>query len=197
MQRRSPSGDRRGSSPRRWGSRLFLWALPLLAGVVPIAAAQSEQLDEYDVKSAYLFNIARFVEWPESALALGDSSFVICVVGNDPFGPKLDARFHDRTIHGLKIRVERRQHADELPFCHLVFIALPSGEEVQRLLHHLEGDPVLTVGDRLPLARTGGIMNFYLEDDAVRFEMNPAAIDRSRLRVSSKLLNLARIVEAG
>lgn len=154
-------------------------------------------LDEYDVKAAYLYNFAKLVEWPDSLFAAGDTSFVIVVVGSDPFGAKLDDRFRGRRISGRSIRIDRVAHMHELPPCQVLYIALNDEAEIGDILRRADGHPVLTVGDHPPIARQGGIVNFYLEAEAVRFEMSPAAIERSRLSVSSKLLSLARITEGG
>jgi len=154
-------------------------------------------LDEYDVKAAYLYNFAKLVEWPDSLFAQEDTSFVIVLVGTDPFGAKLDDRFRGRRISGRSIRIDRVAHLHDLPACQVLYLALSDEAEAVEILKWADGHPVLTVGDHLPIAQQGGIVNFYLEEEAVRFEMSPAAIERSRLSVSSKLLSLARITKGG
>lgn len=178
---------------RRAGAFLCLLALLSAALVAPLVAQTA--VGEYDLKAAYLFQLARFITWPESALGPGDPEFVITVLGEDRFDSKLEAQLSHRTLFGRPIRIARCIEVEEVGRTHVLFVATEVEDQVEATLRSTAERPVLVIGDRFPLARAGGAMNFYLEDGAVRFEVNPAALERAGLHASSKLLSLARIHE--
>jgi hypothetical protein len=158
--------------------------LAVIALAAPASAA--DRVGEYQVKAAFLKNLTRFVERPG-----GGAAWTICVVGEDPFGAALDAIAGDGG--GVTIAV-RRVRGREVGDCAIVFV---SGSEVDRLpavLGTVKGTPVLTVGDTEGFAARGVILNFFVEESRVKFEVNVDAAKRAQLKISSRLLGLARIV---
>jgi hypothetical protein len=160
-----------------------LLALVLLAAPL---RAQDEVSDEYRVKAAFLFNFLKYVEWPPSA---ADGPMRICVAGRNPFGKFLEETVKDESINGRMI--ETRVILEPEGGCHLLFV--PTGAASTAYLRALRGEPTLTVGERPDFIGQGGIISFSLVDGNVRFTINPAAAERAKLRVSSRLLELARI----
>lgn len=157
-------------------------------------ASGSQPPPEYLIKAAYLYNFAMFVEWPTAAFARADSPIVIGVLGSDPFGPVLDQTVRNKTVNSRHIRIDRVQSTQDLSRCHILFVSPSETSRLNDVAYRLGGSSVLIVGDTAGLARRGAIITFAVEDNKVRLEVNIEAAKRARLSISSKLLNLARIV---
>jgi hypothetical protein len=169
-------------------------ALAIAVGAVPVQGL-SPTPTEHQVKAAFLYNFANFVEWPAVALGSPDSPLRVCVVGADPFGDALDDAFRDQVIQSRKVEVSRGRTLAAVGRCHIVFLSRSEEPRWPQLLAQLRGTPALTVADGPPLVRQGGMVNFVLEAKRVRFEINRAAAEDAGLRISSKLLALARLVD--
>jgi hypothetical protein len=172
-----------------------LLAVLLLAA--PAGAARSPEEDlEYGVKAAFLYNFAKFVDWPAGAFPDARSPFNLCVLGDDPFGPLLDRTVADDSIDGRPIAVRRGARLAELRGCHVLFVSRSERERRREVLAALHNAAVLTVGDADGFLADGGMIDFVLESNRVRFEVNLAAVEKSPLKMSSKLLRLARVVRS-
>jgi hypothetical protein len=140
---------------------------------------------EYQVKAAFLFNFLKFVEWPATT---NDSPWVIGVLGHDPFGDILDNTVRGKLVNGRLVEVRRYAKAGEVKDCNILFIGRSEFERT--------GTPVkaglLTVGESPEFLKSGGIINFYLEDNRVHFEIQASAARTLCLRVSAQLLKLGR-----
>jgi hypothetical protein len=158
------------------------------------AVAQTLQAEEYAVKAAFLFNFARFTEWPAAAFASDDAPLVLCIVGTDPFGPALDA-IEKKPVKGHPLRVDRKATEDGLSRCHVAFISRSRAGDLAEVLKPIETARVLTVSDIPDFARKGGMIGLLMEERKVRFEINVSAADRAGLKLSSQLLKLASIVK--
>jgi hypothetical protein len=145
---------------------------------------------EYQVKAAFLYNFIRFVEWPPSAQS-GD--LIVCMAGRNPLGPYFEGTVKGETTGGRPIvpRVILEPDAD----CKVVFV--PRGATTSAYLRAARGVPVLTIGEADDFLEAGGIINFYGDNGKVRFEISTQAAERSQLRLSSRLLRLARIRNPG
>jgi YfiR/HmsC-like len=162
--------------------------------LAPRLVAQSEALAEYQVKAAFLFNFAKFVDWPESAFSDGRAPIVLGVVGENPFGDDLSNIVSGQQVKGRSIRVGRFKFGDDLRSCHVVFVSASEHAHVSQILASLRGAGALTVSDLDGFAAAGGVMQFVTEDSRVRFVVNLDAASRSKLRINSKLLALARVI---
>ncbi len=158
----------------------------------PHARAQSP--GEYQVKAVFLYNFAKFVEWPADSSANSHAPIVFGIVGEDPFGNLLEQTIKGKTVNGHELAVKRLKHAQEARGCQIVFIGSSERRRLKPILDELKGASVLTVGETEGFARLGGIINFTLEDNRVHFEVNVDAAERARLKISSRLLSLAKIV---
>jgi hypothetical protein len=148
---------------------------------------------EYEVKAAFLFNFARFVEWPEQT---PQDTLHICIVGEDRFGAAF-AAVTAQSKSQQPILVHVFDGDTDLPLCHILFV---SGSEKRRLASILKRAgtrPVLTVSDLDGFAKAGGMIGFVLRKNKIRFQINNAAAARSKLTLSAKLLRLAEIVDDG
>ena len=149
---------------------------------------------EQRVKVAFLFNFAKFVEWPREALAEEQAVFILGVLGDDPLAESLERTLLDKEIQGRSVQVRRFRKVEDLSTCHLLFVGARVAGRLPRVLQALGGRPVLIVGESEGFARRGGIINLVYAGDETRFEINPDAAERARLQISSRLLSLARII---
>ena len=157
-------------------------ALVLVAAIAALGQAVSL---EYRVKAAYLFNFARFVDWPADAQ---NGPLTICVAGRAVFGDVLEETLRGEMVNGRAVTT--RVLLEPQPGCHILFV--PRGAAATAYIRAAQGRPVLTVGETPDFIALGGIANFILEGNNVRFEINAGAADRAGLRISSRLLRLAR-----
>ena len=171
---------------------VFLVAICLAA--IRDRPACAQDASEYQVKAAFLYQFTRFVEWPDSAFADGNSPFVIGVVGHDPFGSTLDRAVDGKTVNGRGIVIRRYSQIADVQPCHILFVSESDRDQMSRILARLSNFSTLTVGDCDGFIQHGGIIDFFIEDSRVRFAINPDAANSVGLRVSSKLLQLARVV---
>jgi hypothetical protein len=176
------------------------WARHLAALILCLAAATmdggaAEPPREYQVKAAFLYNFAKFVQWPQDGpTAGGPRTFAITIVGQDPFGPSLEETLQGKTIDGQKIVIRRAATAAEMEASQIVFISGSEKGQMPDILRRLEGAATLTVAETDHFAERGGIIRFRMDGDRVRLDINPTAAERARLKISSELLKLARIV---
>ena len=173
----------------RHKARRFLCLLQLglacacLLGATP---AWSEDLPEYRLKAAFLYNFAAFTEWPADVGA----TLNLCIYGADPFAGEIDA-LNGKTASSRKIEVHRKSSLDTLKSCQIVFISAAASGQLPRVTDALRGLPVLSIADSPGAARQGVMLNMNLVQGRVSFEANLVAARSARLTLSSKLLRLA------
>jgi hypothetical protein len=181
--------------------QILIVALSISLSWAPGAFAQSPEASdssEYLIKAGFIFNFAKFVEWPSNAFAQPDSPIVIGILGTDPFGTIIDKIVQDKKIGTRGFVVKRlKWGADlkELRECKILFIGASERAHMDELVQMLRGLPVLTVGETPGFAERGGVIRFVLEDNRVRFEVNVVAARQADLTISSRLLTLARIIQ--
>lgn len=175
--------------------RRALLILGILAGSAAARAAQSEQAPEYDLKAAFLYNFGTFTEWPAKAFSAPDAPFVVGVAGKDPFGAALEDTFRGQTVQNRRAEIRRSDDLAKLKGAHVLFV--PAGEKARfkEIVEAFRGTSTLVVGESEGFAAGGGVLNLFIENKRLGFEVNPAAAKRAGLTLSSKLLRLARIVE--
>ncbi|MCE5310059.1 MAG: YfiR family protein [Acidobacteriales bacterium] len=178
----------RGTGGRGLVARVQLCAILSTLTLAPMLTAEATM--EYRVKAAFLYNFARFAEWPQSRNA---APLVIGVLGADPFGGALANTVHGKTIGGRQIVVRRVGSVEAASGCAILFVSSSERNRWPEILTPLRHTAVLTVGDAPGFLAAGGVMNFYLENNRVRFELNPAAARRSGLKLSAQLIRLAQV----
>ena len=171
-------------------------AVALLAFAAPPRGASADAPSEYELKAAFLYHFARFTEWPDAARAKGDE-FVIGIFGDDPFGTTLDDAVAGKTIGTQPIVVKRLLRLEDLGGSHILFVSGSEDGRLAQVLRSVAGRHVLVVGETPRFAERGAPIGFRSEGAKVRFDINPAAVDRAGLKMSSQLLKLARIVRDG
>jgi YfiR/HmsC-like len=166
--------------------------LTLVALLVPAGShAQDSQLTESKLKAAFLFNFAKYVEWPPDAFASPTTPITIGLLGDNPIAGDLETIVRDRTIDDRHIVVKAVQSVIEATNCQVLFVGNLEKEKVPQFLSGLGAARVLTVGDTEQFLEMGGMINFVKEGNKIRFQINEPAAKRAGLKVSSKLLSLA------
>jgi hypothetical protein len=156
------------------------------------SVGQNESSLEYDVKAAFLHNFANFVAWPRQAFPTPTAPFRICILGRDPFQGALGRIAQGEAVDGHPRLVERFDDVGELKACHIVFVPASEQSNVNAVLNVVGALPVLTVGESPRFLEGGGIVNFAIERNRVRFDINVNRAEQNGLKISSKLLRLAR-----
>jgi hypothetical protein len=165
---------------------LLLLATPLLA--------QQASAPEHEIKAAYLYNFARFVEWPPRTDPAPAGSFAICVLGKDPFGGALDAVVAGVSIDGARVVARRLSSAADAASCRVLYISTSEDERVTAILATVGRAAVLTVSDVPRFIERGGMIQFVTDKGRVRFEVGLPAAQDATLTLSSALLRVASVV---
>ena len=181
----------------------------MLLLMVSQGRADSASSREYQIKAAFVYNFIKFVEWPKEKVADSNEAMTIGILGKDPFGDIFES-INDKQVQGKKVLMVRfesfaglKKSADEqkspppvdvLSRCDLLFISSSEKDNITEILQQLRGKPVLTISETDDFLKSGGIINFVIEDKKVCFEINVDAAKECNLELRSKLLRLARCV---
>jgi hypothetical protein len=178
-----------------------LCLLPLLAivvGLLVAAAARSaraqSQADEYHVKAAFLFHFVQLVEWPAGAPGGETSPVNLCLLGQGPFHGELEATLAGKSLGARPLRVVHLKPEEDFQACQVLFVSRHDAARLDHLVTALKDAPVLTVGESDGFAEQGGMIGLLLVDNKVRFEINLQAAEQAKLKISSRLLLLAKVV---
>jgi len=184
---------------------VFLWCL-LVSDVYP--ESKPEQHEEYKIKAAFLYNFLKFVDWPDEKTSRGGKQIIIGIIGEDPFGDTVDLlkgrKVEDRVLivkqfEGLrqiqkkaeKDEADLKSKIEELKACHLLFICSSEQKELQEIIDIVAKQGVLTVSDTKDFIEAGGIIQFFMQDNKIRFNINLVASEKAGLKIRSQLLRLA------
>lgn len=148
---------------------------------------------EAKVKAAYIFNFTKFVDWPGAEGGMGGEPIRICIVGNDPVRVPLE-ELSGREAKGRPLKIVRVKDASALSSCHILFVSRAERQQVAQILERLQGMPVLTVSDIPQFAQQGGVIGFVAEHNRIRIEINQRAARQAGLKISARLLEVARMV---
>jgi hypothetical protein len=156
--------------------------------------ANSSDSSEYLIKAGFTYNFAKLMQWPESAFPQADSPIVIGILGSDPFGNTLDAVLAGKKVNARSFVVRHLKWGTDIKGCNILYVSTSEAAHLDEIFHMVKGLPILTIGQMPDFARRGGIINFILEDDKVRFEVNVEAAKQADITISSRLLTLAKII---
>jgi len=156
--------------------------------------AVAQVLSEYQVKAAFIFNFMKFVDWPTDSSPAPNDPWKVCVIGEDPFNHGLEAVMARKSLGGRNFEIHHVSNAQEARSCDVLFISSSERNRVGSIVAGMKGTSVLTVGDSPGFAKQGCMIDFLLEDNRLRFEINVGAASSAGLKISSKLLNLAKFV---
>lgn len=152
------------------------------------------QVEEYRVKAAFLFHFVQLVDWPAGALGDEKSPLTVCTVGKDPFRGDLETTFEGKLIGARSLRVQHLKSGQEVQGCQILFIGSGEGVQIPPIIAGLKDGAVLTVGETDDFVKQGGMIGFCMDNNKVRFDINVKAAERAKLKISSRLLLLAKNV---
>jgi hypothetical protein len=184
-------------APQCQGIRRCVALAALIIGACPFAAklsAQQQKPDQNQVEAAYIYNFGKFVKWPTTSGANQNSSFTICVLGEDPYGSILQSVLAGKFINGTPVTIKRVPQPQDANDCRILSINTTDDRRLREILSGLGPATVLTVSDMPNFAKRGGMIQFVTEGDRVRFEINRASSDRAGLVLASELLKVATVV---
>ena len=171
---------------------VMIVACAVASGGLNVDASPS-QFREYQIKAAFLYNFVKFVEWPAEAFGDDNAPIILGVLGEDPFGVALES-VEGKIVRGRELVIRRFKGVQDLDFSHILFISSSERARLTQILENLTGSSVLTVGEMAQFAELGGIINFTVRKNEIRFEINVDAAQRAGLQISSQLLRLAKVV---
>ena len=175
---------------------LSAWSLTLLFLFTLRAPAYAQVASEYQVKAAFVYNFAKFVEWPAREFATPTAPIRICVWKDHSFEAELNHIANGKSIAGRPVGIIAVQDADQGRNCHILFVNSSQEKQVHHIVEVLRDTSVLTVGETRDFVDEGGIIGFTMQDDRVQFQVNHRAANQAGLRISSRLLSLAkRVIE--
>ncbi|MCP4546863.1 MAG: YfiR family protein [bacterium] len=160
---------------------LFLLTLCVLS----VSIQGHAQITEYRLKAAFLYNFAKFIEWPEKGSDSGE--FILGIYGEDPFGDALDSTILGKTVKGHTLTVRYCSGLEEIKGCRILF----AGSSELKMIKELAGLPILLVGEDDKVIENGGIVEFFMEDQRIRFRIHAGRAEKAGLKISSKILRLA------
>ncbi len=163
-------------------------ALMLFLGTADAAASP---VDEHSLKAAVMLNFARFVDWPSQ----NEKEFVIGVLGDERVGHALQAMAANRQVHGRDLTVVIMRTPNELRICHLLYVGESMRPHLPKVMEVLRDQPVLTVSDIEGFLEHGGVIRIYVHNERIHFQVGLRAAEAKRLRISSRLLGLAKRVD--
>jgi hypothetical protein len=172
-------------------------ALIVLAGTMALDIAHGQKVDEYQVKAAFMYNFAKFVDWPAQTFHSPVQPIVFCVLGQTPLSRALGDELEGKIVDRRPLVFHQLTDSKQAGQCQVLFIVSPDNKALRRTLDELKSLNVLTVGEVEDFANEGGIVRFILEAGRVRLEFNLDAADEAKLRISSRLLSLGRAVSKG
>jgi hypothetical protein len=183
--------SRRTDCRGQWLRLLLAW---VLVSGLPAGSRAAVALTEYEVKAGFLYHVGWFVEWPAATAQGRASTFIIGVLGTNPFGGVLDDVMRGKTIHERPVMIKYYQRVEEAVSSHVLFISASENTRVPVILAVLAQMPVLTVSDLERFTERGGMVALRLVDRKVHFDINMDATERVGLKLSSQLLRLAKVI---
>jgi len=196
MAQKSASVKRRAGCSRLTRCCWLLW-LALTCGP-PLLLAMAHAADaslEYNVKAGYLYNFAKFVEWPDRSFATPDSPMIVGVLGGTEALPVVEQAFQGRSLNGRSFQVKALSAGNAGRDCHIIFVTRAAQQSPEELCAALKGAPALLVGESDRFAEKGGSIGFVREDERIHFKLNLEATAQAGLKVSAKLAGVARLVK--
>jgi hypothetical protein len=156
--------------------------------------ARGQAAIEYEVKAAYMYNFAKFVDWPTQVFDSPAQPIVFCMLGQTPLGPALSTALSGKVVDKRPLLFRQLTDSKEVSKCQVLFISSPDKQHLRQTLGDVKSLNVLTVGDAEDFTNEGGAVRFVLIADRVRLEFNLDAVEDAKLRVSAKLLSLGTIM---
>jgi hypothetical protein len=179
----------------------LIWTFLLVVKIGFFATADgdlyAQRPTEYEVKAAFLYNFAKFVEWPTSYFTDSSEAVVIGILGKYPFGSDLEKTIQGKTVRGRRLIIKRFNRLQTYQDCHILFISSSEDRYLKFIFDKLKNRPVLSIGEMDGFLENGGIINFMMQENKVRFQINIDAARDAGLKISSRLIRVSINVEGG
>ena len=172
----------------------IICAICLIACNAAAVSADQQKPGEYQIKALFLYNFLNFVDWPVDSSFHSSPTINVCIIGDDPFADAVDD-IRNETVKGKKLAIRFYRPFDEPEGCHLLFIPASEKNHAGHILRPVKESNVLTVGDTEEVGRHGAVISFFIEQKKVRFAINIEAARRAGIKISAKLLKLAKIIK--
>lgn len=157
---------------------------------------QAQTPNEYQLKAAIIYNFPKFVEWPSLAGSNPNVPIVIGIIGEDPFGREIDDVMSGKTAGGRRLVIKRFARLKDLTPCHILFVSSSQKNNLKQIFDSVAGAGVLTVGETDRFVESGGVIHLNMSGGRVTLVINQAAAERAGIRISAKLLGLARVIRS-
>ena len=174
--------------------RVVLLAACIFLCAGPLGGDQNAQLSEDQIKTGFLFNFTKFVQWPPDAFVDSNAPIVVAIVGDTSVRSLLTEVAVGKSLDGRAVIVKTFKEGQDLRTCQILFVGASEQGHVTQILEGLKGSSVLTVGEVGGFVQSGGMINFFVEGNKVRLEINLDAAARGRLKISAKLIAVARLM---
>ncbi|MDD5539592.1 MAG: YfiR family protein [Candidatus Marinimicrobia bacterium] len=145
-----------------------------------------------NLKTAFVYNFTKYIAWPQIEK---DQTFIIGVLGDDEIISSFQQMAEKKLVGKLPIQIKHYKSLRELKYCHILYIAESKNTQLEAILKQIANRRTLTIASTTGFCKRGVMINFFIQDDMVKFEMNPAKLENAGLKASSQLLKLARIIE--
>ncbi|HKX28007.1 MAG TPA: YfiR family protein [Blastocatellia bacterium] len=159
--------------------------------------SQTQVPNEYQVKAAFIYNFAKFIEWPPGTFSSKEMPFILGVMGDEFISRTIEQAIQGKTVNGRQLQIKRLELGQELKICQVLYISSYEQRHLVQILESLRGSSTLTIGEMDRFIQQGGIINLVTEENRVLFEVNLEVAEQAQLKISSKLLVLARTVRGG
>lgn len=176
-------------------SRYMFIGIILLLLICPSYAQTTGTVAEYKVKAVYLYNFFNFVEWHGEVQDASTEEFRLCILGENPFGDELDS-LNGKMIKDKKLSIKKIKNISQASKCHMLYVSDSEEDKLDEIISLTRKNGILTVSDLKNFAENGGVINFVMENQTVKLKINVTEAERSKLKISSKLLSLAKIVKS-
>ena len=153
--------------------------------------AQDSAPSEYQIKAAFLFNFAKFIDWPPETYVTPTSPIIIGVLGDNVFGNNLERTLSNKTINNRPLEYKEFHSLLEATNCQILFICPSEKGKFPKIMEALHGTSILTVSETDQFISAGGMVNFFIDANKIRFEINDVAAKKAGLKISSKLMSLS------
>lgn len=184
--------------------RNYLLSFCLIAGILAFGVPEARAADvyaaevesqEYQIKAAFILNFLKFIEWPPKVFSDPSAPIVIGILGEDPFNGALEQITQGQTVQGRRIALRWSRQVEDMKTCQVLFISRSEEKLLSHVFDSLGGMSVLTISDAERFAENGGIICLIKQENKIRFQINTHAAGRAGLKISSKLLRLAEIIQ--
>lgn len=163
----------------------------LIGSIMPAYAEIAHGFErEYEIKAAFIYNFAKFIEWPETKFTDAKAPLILGILGSGPIGAALES-LENKTVRGRQLTIQQVAAPENLSQYHMLYICKSEKPELNRIIEHLGSQPILTISDIQDFVKTGGHINLVIRQNKIRFIINSVAAKKANLKISSRLLKLS------